>query len=206
MGKPLIAYSIEAALQSKYLTRTIVSTDDQEIAEISRSLGADVPFLRPKELAQDDSTSVDVVRHTLKWLEENEGKKYDYVMILQPTSPLRTAEDIDACIEKATQTGASSVMSMVKLHDMALKKLKKIKHDLILPLVEEEGQQSLRRTATESVYKRNTAIYLTRTSLIMEGKMFGDSSRPYIMPSERSIDINEPADLAMAEFFMRRKP
>ena len=94
-GKPLIAYTIESAKDSNYLTRCIVSTDDEELLKSTKQHSADVPFIRPAELAQDKSTSMEVVQHALKWLKENNGEEYDYLMILQPTSPLRTSEDID---------------------------------------------------------------------------------------------------------------
>ncbi|MCK4554420.1 acylneuraminate cytidylyltransferase family protein [Candidatus Parcubacteria bacterium] len=202
-GKPLIAYTIEAAKKSKHLTRCIVSTDDQEIADISQRYGADIPFIRPAELAQDHSASMGVVQHALKWLKENQGEEYDYLMILQPTSPLRTAKEIDECIKKAIETNADSVMSMVELVDFSLKKLKRIENDLILPLVEDEGATSSQRQDAEKVYKRNCAIYLTRAELIMQGDLFGRISRPYIMPEERSVDINKPIDFELAEFWLK---
>jgi len=204
-GKPLIAYTIEAAKESKYLTRCVVSTDDEEIAEISRRYGADVPFLRPAELAQDDSTSMAVVQHALKWLKENKGEEYDYLMILQPTSPLRTAEDIDGCIKKIVETDADSVMSMYELMDFSPKKFKKIiEGDLIEPYFQEEGRESSRRQDLDKMYKRNCAIYLTKTSLIMEGDLFGKKSVAYLMSEERSIDINSPLDFELAEFWIKK--
>ncbi|HCI03629.1 MAG: acylneuraminate cytidylyltransferase family protein [Candidatus Peribacteraceae bacterium] len=206
LGKPLIAYTIEAAKNSKHLTRTIVSTEDPVIADIARNLCAEVPFIRPGNLAQDDSSSIDVLKHALEWFEENDSQTFDYVMILQPTSPLRQPKDIDKCIEKAVDTDADSVMSMVEIDDMAIKKLKKIKEDLIFPLLEDEdeGQQSARRTEGDPIYRRNTAIYLTKTKLIKEDKMFGNASRPYLMPKRRSVDINTPEDLEYAEYLMSK--
>ncbi len=204
LGRPLIAYTIEAASRSRRLTKFIVSTDDSKIQAIAKGLGAEVPFLRPAEISGDDSRSLDAVRHALLWLEER-GEKYDYVMILQPTSPLRTAEDIDKSIEKIVETGADSVMSMVELVDMSLKKLKIIENDLILPYAKEEGRLSAFRKEGVKVYKRNCAIYLTRVEWIKKASLFGKISRPYIMPPERSIDINEPADFEMAEFWINRK-
>ncbi len=203
-GKPLIAYTIEAAKASKYLTRCIVSTDDQEIADISLKFGADIPFIRPAELAQDQSTSIEVVQDVLRKLKQNNGDEYDYLMILQPTSPLRTAENIDACIKKIIDTEADSVMSMVELSDFSLKKLKKIENDKILSLIEDEGLQSTRRQDEQKVYKRNCAIYLTKTELVMAGDLFGKISRPYIMSAESSIDINEPVDFGLAEFWLEK--
>lgn len=204
-GRPLIAYTIDAASNSKYLTRTIVSTEDAEIANIAKKLGADVPFMRPDKLAQAHSSSIDVVINALEWLEENENQKFNYVMILQPTSPLRTAEDIDACIKKAIDTDADSIISMVELSDMSLPKLKKIENDLIIPFIEEEGATSTSRRDGEPIYKRNAAIYLTKTEWLERGNLFGRVSRPYIMPAERSIDINEPIDFEISELLLSKK-
>ena len=203
--KPLIGWTIESARTSKFLTRCIVSTDDEEIVQIAKTLGGDAPFMRPADLAQDQSASIPVVQHALTWMKEHEGQIFDYAMILQPTSPFRTAEDIDACIEKIVDTEADSVMSMVELSDFSLKKLKKIEHDLIVPLQEDEGKTSARRDDSEKVYKRNCAIYLTRTDLIMVGDLFGNVSRPHVMPRERSVDINDPLDFELAEFLMSRR-
>ncbi|MEK7524461.1 MAG: acylneuraminate cytidylyltransferase family protein [Patescibacteria group bacterium] len=198
-GRPLIWYTIDAAQKSALLDRTIVSTDNEEIAAVCRALGAEVPFMRPPELAQDVTPHIPVVQHALKWLKEHEGKEYDYVMILQPTSPLRTTEDIDSAIKKAVDTGADSVMGMVLLTDFDPVKVKKIEDDAILPMFADEGPQSGRRQKGQEAYKRNCAIYLTKTSCIMRDDLFGEVSRPYMMPPERSVDINEPFDLRVAE-------
>ena len=203
-GKPLITYSIEVAKNSKYLTRCIVSTDDQEIIDIAQKYGADIPFIRPDELAKDDSTSLDVVNHALGWLKENNNEEYDYLMILQPTSPLRTSEDIDACIKKAINTNADSVMSMKELEDFSPKKLKKINNDLISPYFKDEGNFSARRQDLDKMYKRNCAIYLTKTEFIKQNDLFGKVSRTYIMPEERSIDINQLIDFELAEFWIKK--
>lgn len=203
-GRPLIAYTIAAAKGSTLLTRAIVSTDDEEIAAVAKGLGADVPFLRPEDLARDESSSVDVAKHAIAWARQ-QGETYDYLMILQPTSPLRTAEDIDAAIRIAAETGADSVMSMMELSDFSLPKLKKIEGGWIKPLLEDEGKQSARRASGTPVYKRNTAIYLTKTSALKSGDLFGARSAAHVMPRERSIDINDPVDLALAEFFLTRR-
>ena len=204
LGKPLIWYTIEAAKNSQYLTRCLVSTDSEEIAAVAKDCGGDVPFLRPSELAHDSAPTIPVIQHALGWLEKNERKPYDYVMILQPTSPCRQAVDIDACIEKIVNTKADSVMSLVELSDFSLKKLKKISYDIILPLVEDEGRTSAARDKLEKVYKRNCAIYLTRVSCLIAGDLFGSVSRPYIMPVERSVDINTPADFAIAQYWLEK--
>lgn len=203
-SKPLIAWTIEAAQQSNYLTEFLLSTDDEEIANVAKDYGCPVPFMRPQELASDTAKSIPVIQHALQWKKTHEGKEFDYVMILQPTSPLRTAADIDACIEKIVETGADSVMSMVKLEDFSAAKLKVIDKDgKILPWQEDEGKESKSRSELSHVYKRNCAIYLTRVSLMMAGDMFGKDSRAYIMPPERSIDINVPFDLHCANILIK---
>ncbi|MBI2050302.1 MAG: acylneuraminate cytidylyltransferase family protein [Parcubacteria group bacterium] len=204
-GKPLIWYTIDAAQKSRLLTRTVVSTDNQEIARVSREYGADIPFMRPVELAQDDTPHLPVVQHALAWLKDNEGQAYDYVMILQPTSPLRTADDIDSAIKKAVETDADSVMSMVALSDFDPVKVKEIDGDVIRPLFGDEGASSALRQNGKKAYKRNCAIYLTKTEHIMNNDLFGTVSRAYSMPSERSVDINEPQDLEFAEFLLSKK-
>ena len=201
-GKPLITYTIDATLDSTLLTRCIVSTDDLTIAQIAEENGAEIPFIRPSELAEDDSKGIDVIIHALKWLKDR-GEEYDYVMILQPTSPLRTSQDIDNCIRKIVDFNADSIMSMYELSDFSIEKLKKIKGDIIIPWFKEEDKESQQRQKLEKVYKRNAAIYITRTNLIMEGDLFGEVSRPYIMPEERSIDINRMLDFQLTEFFLK---
>lgn len=203
-GKPLIAYTLLVAQQSKYLTRVIVSTDDEEIAQMSREYGGDVPFLRPEEFARDNSTSLSVIQHALRWLKENAGEEYDYGMLLPPTAPLRLSEDVDNVIQKIVDTGADSVMSMMKLTDFSLKKLKKIENDQILPMLFDEGTDISFRNDSEPIYKRNASIYITKTECLLQGDLFGKISRPYIMPQERSVDINEPIDFIIAESLLKR--
>lgn len=211
-GEPLIAHTIRAAQGSKYLTRCIVSTEDEEIAQVARAHGAEVPFMRPKELAQDVSTSMEVVQHALSWLRNppdgKEGETYDYLMILQPTSPLRTAEDIDTAIEKIVATDADSVISVMELSNFGPRKMHRIEGDTIRPYFDEHeiGKESQRRQDLEPVYRRNgAAIYLTKAELVERGDLFGKVSRPYIMPRERSVDIDEPVDFELAEFWMKKR-
>lgn len=200
-GKPLLQWTIEAAQQSALLDRFFVSTDDEEISRIAQAAGAQVPFIRPEELATDTARGIDVAIHALQWANKDDGP-YDYCLILQPTSPLRTAEDIDACIKKAADTNADSVMSMYEVSDMAPKKLKRIEGDKILPLSSEEGMTTADRHDSEKIYKRNCAVYLTKSELLLKGELFGNDSRAYIMPTERSIDINDPIDFEFSQFLL----
>ena len=203
-GKPLIAYTIEAAKRSKLLIRTMISTDSEEIAAIAKQYGAEVPFMRPPELSTDAALALDVLAHAIRYAEEHDGQTFDYVMMLQPTSPLRTGEDIDACIRIAVESDADSVFSMKELPDFAPQKMKTIRNGQIFPFLEEEKGQSAPRSRAEKVYKRNCAIYLTRTELILQGDQFGKKSMAYVMPRERSIDINDPVDLELTEFWMKK--
>ena len=202
-GKPLIAYTLEAAEHSTLLDRCIVSTDDETIAKIAKEHGGDVPFMRPDTLATDEALALDTLNHAIEEL-ENAGEHYDYILMLQPTSPLRTGEDIDACIRLAVDKNADSVFSMKKLSDFAPQKLKVLEDGLIKPLIEEETGQSDPRHKGPDVYKRNCAVYLTRTELIKAGNQFGEQSYAYEMPEERSIDINDPKDLALTKFWMNK--
>lgn len=203
-GKSLISYSIEAAQKSVFLTRCIVSTDAENIARIARDCGGDVPFMRPAELALDSTPSMAVIQHALSELKDKHDVPYDYLMILQPTSPLRTSADIDACIQLVVDSGADSVMSMVEMTDFSAKKVKRIKEGTIVPYFSEEGKESSRRQDAEPAYVRNCAIYLTRTDLIERGDLFGSVSRAYLMPRERSVDINTAVDFETAEFWMKK--
>ena len=202
LGKPLIAYTVEAANESRYLDRCVVSTDSEDIASVAKKYGAEVPFLRPEELATDTALALDVLNHVIDTLKKN-GETYDYVLMLQPTSPMRTGADIDACIELAIEKNADSVFSMKQLTDFAPQKLKTLDdNSRILPYAEEEKGQSAPRHIGPNVYKRNCAVYLTKTALIEKGDQFGDVSYAYVMPEERSIDINDPTDFSLAEFWM----
>jgi CMP-N-acetylneuraminic acid synthetase len=203
LGKPLIAFTIEAALQAKTLTRTIVSTDDQTIAQVSEQYGAEVPFSRPQHLASDTATSKAVLQHAVTYLKENENYSADIIVCLQPTSPLRTAEDIDQAVNLCLQSGADSVVSLcqVKHHPYWMKK---IVDGRIYPLILEDEQNYTRRQDLPPVYQLNGALYVTRTkALFEENRILGEFTIPYIMPQERSIDIDSQTDLRIAEYILQ---
>jgi len=198
LGKPLIAYTIEQALASKHLDRVIVSTDSEEIAEVSRKYGAEVPFMRPKELATDEAKSINVVLHVIKWMEEND-KSYDLLMLLQPTSPLRTVEDIDKAIELLLEKEANAIISVceVEQHSYWSNVLPPdgCMKNFIRPEVTNKNRQEL-----PLFYRLNGAIYLVYWDYLKQEKtFFGDKTFAYIMPRERSIDIDEEIDFILAE-------
>jgi CMP-N,N'-diacetyllegionaminic acid synthase len=202
-GKPLIAWTICAALESNSFTRIIVSTDDEEIAQVSREWGADVPFTRPSQLAQDDSEHVDVVEHAIQWLEKNENICPDYVMLLQPTSPLRTAVDIRLAIEMAQANDAIAVISACE-SDCHPVLSKRILDDGTLSNFFSSGITASRRQLLQPAYAVNGAIYLNhRKSFLSQRTFWPQGSYAYIMPAERSVDVDMPWDFSLAELILR---
>ncbi len=198
-GKPLIAHTIEAALGASLMGRVVVSTDDAEIAAVSRRWGAETPFMRPSELAGDESTSFPVLAHAVRWLSENEGYEPAYAMLLQPTSPLRTSKDIDGAITLALEKDADSVVSVYppKQHPHWMKTLDE--DGRLSDYVEWERDYSQRRTLPP-VFALNGAIFLVRHALAMTGDSFyTERSYGYVMPPERSLDIDTAFDLEVAE-------
>lgn len=204
-NKPLIAWTLEVALESGSLDRLVISTDDPQIAEIGKKLGAEVPFLRPTELATDTSTSMDVILHAIRWFDDNERYQPDYVLLLQPTSPLRTVTDIRESIKLALAKRADSVVSVCETH----------LHPLWMKGVNEEGRlvhlhpQSAaptRRQDLPSVFALNGAIYLAlRTFLLSERTFVSDRTYAYVMPENRSLDVDTPWDLYLADLILRNR-
>lgn len=206
-GIPLIAHSIKAAADSKLMDRLIVSTDDEEIAETARKYGAEVPFIRPAELALDDTLAFPVLIHAFQWMEEHKDYQADYVMLLQPTSPLRTAEDIDTAIDICLTQEADSVVSMcpIKHHPYWTKAVSddgRIE-DFITKDKPLEVAYS-RRQDLPPVYAINGAIYLSKPQILLKRKsFFTERSYAYIMPQSRSIDIDSISDLKFAELVLK---
>lgn len=204
-GKPLIAHSILAAREAgEVVDRIIVSTDDGKIAGIARECGADVPFLRPPELARDDTPSLPVVQHALEFVEREEGRTYDQVLLLQPTSPLRTAGDIRSSLAMAGP-GTTAVISVTDASGCHPVKLRTIENGLLRPFSGDGFRQVRRQDFGPPLYKTNGAIYLTRRDTLMEAQEFyGPAPLAYVMPPERSIDIDTETDFAVAEFLYLR--
>ena len=201
-GKPLVAWTIEAALQSCGLERVIVSTDDKEIADVAQQWGAEVPFMRPAELAQDVSSHISVVTHAIRWLEECDHYYPDYVMLLQPTSPLRTTEDIDAAIQIAEQHHALAVVSVCQTHHPYL--CRQVLEDGTLGDFMPNSIGYLCRQALPRAYANNGAIYLNQCqSLISNQTLWPKGTHAYIMHPERSIDIDTPWDFYLVELILR---
>jgi CMP-N-acetylneuraminic acid synthetase len=199
-GRPLLAYTTEAALHARRIQRVILSTDDPRIAAAGRELGVEVPFLRPEELARDDTPTIPVLQHAVRYLEA-EGDCFDAVFTLQPTNPLRRAEDIDGAVELLERTGADSVISFVDVGDKHPARMKRIGQDgrVIDPPFAEtmEGQP---RQTLEKLYLREGSVYLTRRDVLMEqGSLKGRDCRAWLISPERACNIDTPLDLWIAE-------
>ena len=197
-GKPLIAWTIEAALESKYIDRIVVSTDSKEISSISRKYGADVPFMRPDELATDETTSIDVVLHQLDQLEEC-NDSYSYVILVQPSSPLRTAENIDESVELLKSRNSDAVISVCKVEHSPLW-CNTIPADGSLLNFLDDSILNKRSQDLNQYYRLNGAIYLCNIKLLKKEKNFflKSNSIAYKMNEEQSIDIDSKNDFMCA--------
>lgn len=208
-GKPLIAYSIDAATAARDagapIDRVVVSTDDAEIADVSRRYGADVPFMRPAKLARSDTPSLPVVQHAVAFCEQERASRYDWILLLQPTSPLRTARDISDALAIAEQPATTSVISVTSAAASHPAKLKLVDNGMLKPYLGTNLQQPARQEFGFEVYKTNGAIYLVRRDVLIEQDSFyGACPRPLMMPPERSIDIDTLLDFELSEFLYRR--
>jgi len=205
-GLPLIGYTITEALKSKFITRYIVSTDDEEIQQVAIQCGAEAPFLRPSEFSTDEASSVSAMQHAVDWVERQEGVEYDYIVELMCTNPMKTVEDIDASIEKLISTKADSVIAVHQLEDHHPARIKKIIDDKITDFCIPEIPESRRQDLKPEAYIRSGSIYaLKRDHLMIEGKRYGsDNSRPYILPQERAVNIDTEVDFMIAELMLNK--
>lgn len=204
-GKPLLAYTCEAALSSQRLTTVLLNTDDPEIAYVGQACGVAVPFTRPESLAEDDTPILPVIQHTLNWLQENQALYIDIVVLLQPTSPLREAKHIDAALEQFIDSNADTLVSVVSVpHNFNPVSVMDLNEDgYLTPFV--AGSLILRRQDKPKVYARNgPAILAVRRDVIQNGRLYGDAVLPFEMDSISSIDIDTADDLALAEFWHKR--
>ncbi len=203
-GKPLLQYTCEAAKGSNLLTRVIVSTDDQHIADVALGFGIEVPFLRPKELSEDTTPMIDVLLHTLAELAKT-GQEPDILVLLQPTSPLRTAQDIDDAVTLLQKTGADTVVSVIEVpHQFVPSSLMRLDGDKLHSYSNQESP--LLRQDKQRLYARNgPAVLVLRTAFLKKAKNFyaGDT-RALLMSRERSVDIDDAFDLRLAEMILQQ--
>lgn len=202
--KPLIYYTIKEGQRSKYIHRLFVSTEDREIAEIAKGYGAEV-VPRPIELAQDDIPARPVYQHVIKYLERMEKFYPNIVVALQPTSPFRLVEDIDGAIEKFLETDCDSVASVCETEHPP-HWIYSLDGDRLKPIIEGSEKITLRQDAPKT-YRLNGAVYVIHRDVLMEHTqgVMGSNIRPFIMPHERSIDIDTHIDLKLAELLLNER-
>jgi CMP-N-acetylneuraminic acid synthetase len=200
-GKPLLAYSVEAALSSVYINRVLISTDDAKIAEIAQNHGAEAPFLRPDHLAQDETPALPVIQHAVTRLAAQFDWHAAIIVYLQPTSPLRRAEHIDAAIQILLDHQADTVVSVTEVphqfHPLSV--LQHTPNGLMPFLAGEEAP--LRRQDKPVLYARNgpAVLAMTRQTVMEQNTLYGQKTLPYIMQAQDSLDIDTPFDLKLAE-------
>lgn len=199
-GKPLIAYTIEAALHSKKITRVIVSTDDAKIAEISKKYGAEIPFMRPSFLASDNAKSIDVYNYTIERLQKEEKIEINEIVVLQPTSPLRTYKHIDEAIDIYLKKNADSVISYCKEnHPIFWHKF--INEDGGFENIFSEDYQKNRQDIRATYYP-NGALYVFKKHILSEGIYYNDNSFVYVMERKYSVDIDTQDDFEYCEYLI----
>ena len=201
-GKPVLAYSIEHSISTKLIENTYVSTEDKEISKVSRDFGAKI-IKRPEELAEDTSSSVDVVLHSLEYL-ENKSELPDFFVLLQPTSPLRTSKDIENAIKLFIDNECDSLISVCEISHASMLSLS-LKNDFLVPNCDEEFLNK-RRQDLPTYYSPNGAIYITTPESLRKNNTFiPKKTIPYVMPKERSVDLDTPFDFKLAEFLLKNK-
>jgi CMP-N-acetylneuraminic acid synthetase len=205
-GKPLLQYTAESALAAKRLTRVVLSTEDAEIAEVGRRCGLEVPFLRPAELAQDNTPTLPVLQHVVGALEAV-GQRYDAVCLLQPTSPMRWSQDIDACIELLTDAEADSVVTLLPVpaqynpHWVYFRG-----DDGFFRLSTGEANPIPRRQALPPAFRREGSVYVTRRDVLMrQNSLYGSKLAGYVLAASRSVDLDTPEDWERAEELLRSR-
>jgi CMP-N,N'-diacetyllegionaminic acid synthase len=203
-GKPLIAYTIECAKKYTKFDRIIVSTDSPKIAEVAKQYGADVPFLRPKELATDTSPKIPVLQHAVRYLEQEENDHYDLIVDLDPTSPLRIVEDIENCVNKMIGKNPNVVFSVTPAHKNPYFNMVEEKDGKVY-LCKKLDRPITRRQDAPTVYAMNASIYVYKKDFLLNtDSVFSNNTMAVVMPEERSIDIDRPIDFEFVEFLMKR--
>jgi CMP-N,N'-diacetyllegionaminic acid synthase len=203
-GKPLLAWTVEAALRSKYLTEYWISTDSIAIRDAALACGQVGWVNRPIQFAQDDSPTLPALQHAVR-MTEWDSRHWDYIIEIRATSPLKTTEDIDGCIERLIETGADSVIGVTALEDHHPARAKWLDEQGRIRDFVPEPQSGRRQDLTPKAYVRNGTIYALKRDAVMgeHGKLFGhEFSLGYEMPAERSVNIDTELDWKLAELLM----
>lgn len=212
MGKPLMAWIIEAAVRSKYLDKVIVSTDSEAYAEVARKYGAEVPFLRPKEISGDKSLDVEYVKHAVEWLRDNHGYKAGITVRMMPTVPLQQTEDIDRCVEELLKN--PSVQTSIVIAEARQSPHKALKlitasdgEKYLVSFVTGRGEDTnpTARQAYDTAYFRANIVACRTDIILKNNSLAGEKVKYHIIPQERAIDIDSEIDFAVAELLLQKK-
>lgn len=199
-GQPMIVWTIQASLKSTYIDRTLVSTDSEQIADVAKAAGADVPFLRPAHLAQSHSSIYDAIRHALEWIESNEKAYYDYIVLLMPTSPLRTSRHIDQAVEYYFQHQRTSQDTLVSVKKLPphIGWLMRENEPGYIQFCFEGSQKILQRQEMKTYYLPNGIIYIAPTEVMKHLGFYTQKTLSYVMREEDSVDIDTQEDFVKA--------
>lgn len=201
-GKPLVRYSIDAALSARRITHTLVTSDDADILDIARACGV-FAIERPPEFAQDISPVIDAVRHAIQFMQVNQQLLFDAIVLLQPTTPLRTPLDIDSGVDLYFSQARTPVCSVYKCEDNHPARMYTIKDNRMVPLMAEWA--STRRQDLPAIFHRNGALYVFGEDEVRSGSIISPSMTPYVMSQRDSINIDTELDLVMLEAFLGRQ-
>lgn len=200
-GKPLIAWTIEAAKKSKLIDKCIVSTEDEEIRSVAEAWGGEVPFLRPAELAQDDTPGIAPVLHAIKMM-----PGYDFVVLLQVTSPLRIVEDIDGAIIYCLDNGCESCVGVTEAEHSPYWMYRMDERNTLQPILEIAKEDSYQRQKLPKIYQLNGAVYVSSIFFLTKQRGFvGEKTMGYVMPRDRSYDIDTMLDFEVTEFLLKKR-
>lgn len=204
-GKPLMSWSIETALKCNYIDEVMVSTDSEEYAKIARRFGANVPFIRPDKYASDTASRKDLIQHTIDFYKKK-GRQFDYIVFLEPTSPLRVLDDLNKSIEKLLndKNGAESIVGICKLENTHPEFLVELDNGFLDPY-SKQPSKILRRQDINTLYFYEGSLYISETNAYLEKEFYHSKTLGYIVPRWKSLEIDEIEDFVMIESIMKYK-
>lgn len=205
-GKPLVAHTVEDARAWDGYDDLVVSTDDSAIAEVAVEYGAKVPFTRPDRLATDSAPKLPVVQHALEKMENITGSTYDYVVDLDPTSPLRIPSDIEDCFQVASLPDVENAVTVTEADRNPYFNMVELDADGYASLVKDQNDGPVRRQDASTVYDMNASVYVfERDFLATTDTVLSDRTKVSVMPPERSVDIDREIDLSIVEFLLEQR-
>jgi len=203
-GRPLVSWALSAAVESRLLSRVVVSSDDPRILRVAEDCLPGSALLRPAVFARADSPAIEYVTHAVAHVLKTHQESVDAVAIIQPTSPFTRGVDIDGVIELLGRSQSDSAVTVVRVpHDVHPAKMKRLQGSLLVPYIEEEAER-FSHLELPAIYVRNGSVYAATLQTVQSGTLVGPRCAGYEMPRERSVDINDPTDLAWAEYLYDR--